>query len=350
VRTTRVTIVLAAALCALAALALPAIASASNWKKNGNELTQTEMQWAREGMPLTSEANVSFGGSFNVAGGLNCEVLGQISLEPGYGTGRVKSFILPGGWCKITGTLQALGCTSVTSATATLPVAYFIGHFAEGKKALSILNNKITYVLAGGESCPKEVVMTGSLKATPDSETAIKSLTFSGELESNVAGVSGAASGSVSILSSIGTFGFMSAEAVNLSGSLDYILASCSANSQIVLDPGSTGKVVSFSLSSCVGKSFWNGCTITSTSANGLPWTARDEGTTVKLEGVNFTATVSCGGGSPGPVKFTGDLNLNPNKASAISSTTISGWLKGASSEWSTSGSLNWSPAAVFGL
>lgn len=346
----RATTLAAAALCALAVLALPAIASASNWKKSGNELTQTESQWSNSGMPLTTESNISIGGTFNVAGGLNCEVLGSMSLEPGYGTGRVKSFILPAGWCKISGSLKALGCTSVTSATATLPVAHFIGNFGEGKKAISILNNKITYVLAGGGSCPKEVVMTGSLKATPDSETAIKSLTFSGELESSVAGVSGAASGSVILLSGVGAYGFMSAEAVNLSGSIDYILAGCSLNSQIVLDPGSTGKVVSFSLSSCVGKSFWNGCTISSTTANGLPWTARDEGSFIKLEGVSITPTVNCGGGSPGPVKFTGDLNLNPNKASAISSTTISGWLKGASTEVSTSGSLNWSPAAVFGL
>jgi hypothetical protein len=352
VRTIRAMLLLAVTACIAVAFAVPAVASASNWTEEGIEIQDTEWQWSQDRLPLTSETSASFTGSFTFSGGIDCSVNGAFTLEPGSGTGVLNEFNLSS--CTIKETLKALGCTKVTSATAALPKAYFASDFS-GVRALRILNTEFNYVLEGGKFCPTKVSAFGDLTATPNNSKKISSFAFSQVpgFKTNL-GTNPVVGGSISV-SPAEKFGIIGTHIVDLSGNMNFAIGSCPVSGKLLLNPGSTGEIVSFNWNAPECQTFaWlkaRGCTVSSMTSNSLPWTAKNEGTSIQLTGIDFTMEVFCS--DTGKNEFytlKGELSATPDNAGAISSTTLGGTLTGGWPHPSVGGTLNWSPAGQYGL
>lgn len=340
------------------AFAIPAIASAANWKKNGSELS-SQLAWYEGTTPIAEgdTETLSASGSFNFSAGANCSDVDVSAILVGGANeaAGITEFAVNPSSCTVVGTLKSLGCTKVTSVTYNMPNgAATLAPQSNG--TLAIANTfSLTYKLSGSGFCSSvsSVTISGNgAIATPDNGKSIGSLTFSGTLSSTL-GASVAVSGSVAA-SPAGAFGVDTAHSVALDGDFDIALADCSIDARLALDPGSTGRVTALDWDGTycpTGGFLWSqNCTVTGFDANGLPWVATDEGTKIKLSGVSVSLDYKCPNGNHGPLIFGGDLTLTPNKASAISSTTLSGTLNAGGIYVSTVGTWNWSPASVFGL
>jgi hypothetical protein len=169
---------LAALAVMAAAFAVPAVASASNWKDKGVALTEMRT--------IPGSGKASFTGSL---GGVSCgTITGEITLEPG-STGTIPKFSPTLSSCVGTGGLS--GCTVTGITVKNLPWG---------------LHDEATYGTAGGLGggkveitntfsgffCPSSITIfeegAKMPKLTPDSTTAIKKFTLSGELEATVGG------------------------------------------------------------------------------------------------------------------------------------------------------------------
>jgi hypothetical protein len=159
-----------------AASVVPALASASNWKDRG-------LAWSEN---IPASGNAWFTGSL---GGVSCStVTGNIRLEAG-STAKITEFSPTLASCKGTGGLA--GCTVTSITVKNLPWAIHdeetfvtVGGSASNKV-------EIVYTLTGF-FCPEKLTIfeegTKMPKLTPDSTTAIHSLTIGGELEATPGG------------------------------------------------------------------------------------------------------------------------------------------------------------------
>lgn len=335
-------------ICAAAvamAFAMPAVASASNWTKNGVAISG--LQWSKGGTPLGAE-----GGSIAISGGLkltgsigtlDCQASGSASLSGNSGSGQLTELTISPASCTLGGLLKP--CTETKSITAnSLPWSINAAGTAAAP-TIAINGVSITYTLfCGGETLPLK--FTGKLTATPNKATAISSLSLSGTLSSASGNVS--ASGTQAV-SPAGTYGIINQqEAVAVKGSLGWTGSLGSTNCQVtgsmILEAGSEGKVTSLAASECHSTGL-----ITSSCGSGgsmtpsTPWTLVDNGTSIAIKNVSIA---SCGFTNP----FLGELTATPDKTSAISSTSLTGTLNSGGINVAWSGTLNWTPAGVFGL
>lgn len=346
-------LVLAAALVA-AVFAVPATASAANWKQNGNELS-SQLSWYEGKAPLSvgAEKTLNASGSFNFSGGANCskaEVSALLVGGPGEAAGITKFSVDPSS-CSLVGTLKSVGCTKVNSVTYNTPngAALLV---PKGGGVLAITNTlSLTYAVSGSSFCNaiSPVTISGNNAiATMDNSQSIGNLTFSGTLGSTLAG-SVVVSGGVAP-SPAGAFGVDTAHSVALTGVINFALGECGVDGRIGLDPGSSGRVTKMDLTGCIGAGYYSKCKVTAASAGSLPWTATDEGSTIRISGIDFTVKYDCGWPSNPTRHFTGELTATPNNASAISTTMLTGTLAADGESMGTNGIWYWNPAGVYGL
>lgn len=135
-------------------------------------------------------------------------------------------------------------------------------------------------------------------------------------------------------------------------------IVECGVKAKATLKPGSTGQLTEFSvpsLGSCILGGFLKdqGCTITSLTANSLPWatnaTEKSGVRAIKAEAVSLTYKFSGNAFWCQQITVTGTLTATPDKAGEISSLAISGTLQGANNP-SASGTLAVSPAGKYGM
>lgn len=336
----------------VSAVLLPAVASAADWKKNGSAMTNTEVQWADNGAPLSSEATATFSGGFSFSGGVNCSTVnGEMTLEPGYGTGRVTEMAFTPSSCVTSGTLKAIGCTKVSSVNPALPKAYFA---TNGSRELRILNAQITYNLEGGSWCPKSVTISGDVTATPDNSKGIGSLTFSGIVSSTL-GPNVTTGGTVSV-SPAGRYGIISTETVDLSGTIIYsgYGSVCQVTGGLALEPGGKGSIYDMDWAGCelTGTLKHLGCSsLSSVTTYGMPWAIENTGSEIQVTDMKYTMYFSGTGTCPKSMTVEGDPTLVPNNAAAISSTELKGWMQSSfGTSLAIGGGFNWSPAGTYGL
>lgn len=348
-------LVLAAALAAIV-VAAPATASAANWTKNGNELT-SQLAWYEGTTPLADDETrtLSASGSFSFNSGASCtqaDISAILVGGPGEAAG-ITEFAIDPSSCTVTGTLKNMGCDKVTSVTYNAPngAALLV---PQGEDVLAITNTlSLTFKFSGTGFCgytPSATLSGSNAIATLDDSEEIGNLTFSGALSNSLFKVSDGIGGTVTA-DPAGAYGVDTAHSVELDGYLEFGLGGCAVDGRLALDPGSTGRVTEVNWSECTGHHIYNGCTITKMTTNGSPWTATDNGSTISISGVSFTMSYEC----PYPVgkgsrTFSGELTATPDKTSAISSTTLSGTLSAEGFNPSAVGSLDWSPAGVYGL
>jgi hypothetical protein len=160
----------------VAAFAIPAVASASNWKDKGVELTETR------NIPMSGK--FSFTGSL---GGVSCSTVNaNVKLEPGE-SGQITDFTPVLSSCHGTGGLS--GCTVSGPTIQWLPWGIDIDFFLPQITITGGIG--ITWHFSGF-FCPATISLTSTGTRmpvlTPDNGSAIHSLTIGGELEANVGG------------------------------------------------------------------------------------------------------------------------------------------------------------------
>jgi hypothetical protein len=341
VKVTMRTIGLAAAL--VLALAVPSVASAANWKENGTEITDFGPHWLKNGGSLTKSESLTLEGTYGFGsanGGITCSVTAEAAIEPG-DDGDVSSSFTN---CDADGPMNHCVVTSATGwddefTAVAGGVVKIVGHS----------NYKTT-----GFLCPKEVIVVGTITATPDNSGKFSSLALSGQLQM---GFDGKSAGSVNVSGSLAvkpaaTYGVGSAPTVALSGSIAHFspyggVGCNSVNGSLKLQPSGAGQLTALDWAGCYTSSGWtNSCgEAISTTSNSLPWPVQDEGTTVKVSGISFTVKMQkC------TWNVSGTLTGTPNKAGAISNLQLSGTLNtnGQNALWT--GELGWTPAGWYGL
>jgi hypothetical protein len=335
-RSIKAMLLLATAVAVVAAFAVPASASASSWTKNGAPLAEYQQPYWTGGEGLNAVT-----GSFNFSGGASCEAGGSIDFK----NNEIKEFNIPSSSCKTTGTLKSLGCTAVKSVTSGVQ-PLFAPVIVENARYVNI-GVELTYLFEGGAFCPKEVKISGILKGTPNNSSSISNLTLSGNLTSSVKGIEATMTGTLGVFPA-GKFGIKGTTQVNLAGNLDFGYAGCSTSGTMGFGANGTGTIESLNWSSCTGHAIFASCAVTATSSD-LPWTIKDEGSTVKVTGAKVTVTAS-GCMYAGTYQFTGPISLTPDKAGEVSSSSASGTLNSGALYGTVSGNLSWSPAKVYGL
>lgn len=166
---------LATAVAAVLAFAIPASASAAEWTHNEE--------------PLTENANVEFNGSasfLNAEGtGIACSTaFAKVTLEPGdMGTVTAFGAVAPTVNCPTTGLLKTLGCQVKEGGITPEGLPWTIDVNAND---FTITGVKITTDL---ENCILgSVTIEGNVTATPDSTNPIHNVTLSGTLSSSLGG------------------------------------------------------------------------------------------------------------------------------------------------------------------
>ncbi len=175
--------VLAMAVGVVAALALPATASAV-WKQGHTTPLQTN-----EAIPFTGTA--AFTSSL---GGVTCQVTSSTQFKAGQTTGTIHTFdIHPGNEttdCKGTGGLSPcqvhevnpqanLGWVFHTTQTPTQPVTQH--------NTVQITTKDLTSTLTGAFCLVKHITLTeGSVTATPNQPLTVTGLTLSGTLKAHI--------------------------------------------------------------------------------------------------------------------------------------------------------------------
>lgn len=334
------------------ALAIPAVATAANWTKEGKELAYSQQQWTSNGLPLTESKPITLQGTIGSEGEVECSMTLSGTVGPGFkGTITEASTSLSS--CVLGAVPQFYGCKSVSSVTANELPWPAVAARSGGEKAV-YLGVNLTYNLKGGIFCPKWLTATGLLVAKPDNANAIGSVTLSGTTNisiSNGESYSSEALGTLNV--SPGTYGILTTDVVALSGSLGSVgeesSLSCTVNGLLALDKGSEGKLISLKWSSCANPLNELACgAIKSVTTGSLPMSAIDEGTKIKFPEFSFTIKYEHSGCDE---YVSGALFATPDKVGAISSTSLSGTLKSNGSTSKTwSGSVNWTPAGVYGL
>jgi hypothetical protein len=347
-------LLLALTAIAAVAFAVPAMASAANWKQEGSELTG--VAWTQEGATLASGGSLSLSGTLtmnNVSyGSVSCPVTAVASLNPQSNSGQLTEFTATPAGCKLTGPLKE-ACTGVISMSIPGSMPGVTATESGGKTTIATGEFGLMVKLSGA-NCPENWLYAGSLVATPNNAAAIGSVSLSGSFN-QYAHYSGAlnsfgkatASGTLTASPS-GKYGISKQRTVKVSGDIGWAAGgsfmTCTVTGTIVLEPGSEGKLTSLALSKsggCLGA--YPTCPKPEAVAIGAPWNLSDQGTSIAMTGVSITFDTA---GTECDVTASGGLTATPDNTSAISSTSLSGTMGGRT--WS--GSLNWSPAGVYGL
>lgn len=346
------------------ALAVPALASA-NWTENGKELSGSQ-QWSKDGAPLNEAGVLSLAGPFGWSspnGGIQCSsATGSITLNAGSGAGQLTELTVDPSSCKITGGFVFFGCQKITSVSAALPSGVTATE-SGGVRKIVISGAAINYKLEGTEGCQiamPEMTVSGDIVATPDNGGSISTLTLSGTAsyfahsggKVTFSGKGNFSAASPLSVSPAAKYGIIPSAFVSVSGTAGFTSPdgslTCSVNGTLTLKPGTEGQITSLNWSSCSFSGamvFACGGTSATVTSNSLPWTIVNQGSSIKIANVQLSIK-----GTGCSTVASGELIATPNKASAISSTSLSGTLStfGANRAWS--GSLNWTPAGVYGL
>lgn len=338
-----------------AVLAVPAIASA-NWTKEGGNLSN-QVQWSEDGLPLADSQSISFQGPIAFEGewgGVECDITLNGTASPG-GGGSISEASVSAPSCAIDPTLEFYGCKSVSSVTADQLPWPAVTARSGGQKAI-YLGVNLTYTFSGGIICKAlgPVTVTGLVVAKPDDADGIGSVTLSGVVgaETKYSEPTSYVSGSLNVTPS-GAYGLMTTNTVALSGTLGWEgelgSMSCSINGNLALEPGTEGALTSLDWSSCwLGGGYEAVCgAVESVTSGSLPTTVVNEGSKIRISDFSLTIDYTkCGNEN-----VTGTLYATPNDSEEISSTSLSGVLKSnGTTDKTWSGSVNWSPAGVYGL
>jgi hypothetical protein len=325
---------------AAAVLAVPATASAANWKKEGKELG---LHWTQEGS-LELEGDLSWGSH---AGNVSCPVTGDVSLSGETG-GEISDMTVTSiGGCNADGEI-ASQCTgdSVTSIDIDDSIPITPKEVAS-EWVIDVSSFWIVYQLEGGpcDEAFDAFIVSGAQIATPDNSGAISSLDLSGPLKWS--GFKGGqidyAWGTSSFdVSPAGEYGITNERNVDVEGNIrwdsqDMGSVNCSLDGTFVLEAGSTGQFIS-TPSGCTGTSaIYGTCTGLTTNSP----TLINDGTHITIQSIELTGT-----GQACNLSVSGNLRATPDRTGAISSVALSGTLGGR--PWT--GTLNWTPAGVYGL
>lgn len=352
----------AAALVAVA-FAVPAVASASNWKKNGTELSGGYI-WQQEGKTLAGGGSLSLSGTMKIPAGeslgtIECPTTATASLEAGK-SGSLKEVAVSAAGCKVTGDIAPI-CTVSSVSPVSQPWSVSIGESA-GKPVISTDAEVTFQVVFSGSECPSNWKFIGKLKMTPDSASAISSVALSGTFVTYIDaenkgvyskfGVGRPVSGTLSA-SPAKKYGIgKPQQLVAVSGSLSwasptYGSMTCGVSGTIALEPGSEGHFTEFKTTSCEFAGYIKSlCGTLPVTINSMP-TVVDQGTSIAVKNVSISVwNGSCGF----PPPFEGELQAVPDSTSAIAYTNLSGTLKTGATGIAWTGKLNWSPAGVYGL
>lgn len=188
---------LVTAMAALAALAIPATASA----------------WTMGGVELTEEGTVQGEGSATFTGGTKCNsgVMAHMTLQASGMGASVTEFSVtsPETNCEVTETLKSLGCTKLTSSESkNLPWA------AQENTATNKIevtgNVEIVNHYAGGLLCPGTVTLKHEageqILLTPDNVNEAHSLGLSGTIHTSL-GTKSTVGGTINATVNSGTYG-----------------------------------------------------------------------------------------------------------------------------------------------
>jgi len=340
-----------------AALAVPAMASASVWTKEGVPISLgtggKTPAWTNEGELLSGTTSVSLNGPVkfsSIIGTIECSLSasGTIS-EPN--SGSISTASVTG--CKLGGALKECEVTSATAAGLSWSLT---PQELSGVKSISLPGMSIAYEF---KACfVSELTFSGNVTATPNDSGAIGSLSLSGTVTSKQ-GTKATASGSLSVTPS-GKLGITNqywGPEVKLDGNLGYSNTfpggvSCPVDGTIKLVGGTDEGAITalaWDAEACsLGGSLPASCEkVTSVTSKLLPWPVINEGTSIRITefpiSINFS---KCGSKT-----FQGELTATPDKVGAISSTSIAGFLEtGSGGEQLWGGSLSWTPAGVYGL
>jgi hypothetical protein len=189
---------LASVVAALAALAIPATASA--WTMGGEELIE--------------EGTVAGEGSASFTGGTVCNggVMAHMDLEAKGMGGKVTEFGVtePEKNCEVTEMLKnTLGCTKLTS-TESKNLPWSVQENTETKKIEVTGNVEIVNHYSGGIFCPSTVTLKHeageSILLTPDNVNAATKLTLSGTIHTSL-GTKATIGGTINATVNSGTYG-----------------------------------------------------------------------------------------------------------------------------------------------
>lgn len=344
------------------ALAVPTMASASIWTKEGVQTPFNEYPaWSDEGAPLDEATSISLSGTFQftsaVVGGIKCTLSASGTLTPVL-YGQLTSASISAPSCTTSGPLAP--CKVDSTSMGSLPWDSTATE-KSGVKSISVTGVSITYKLvsAKGGACGvvPQATLTGDFTATPDNSLAMTSLTPSGTMK--VGGSNVIMGGSLSVTPSgkLGIITLKETHEAELDGYLAYTSSfeggvECPVEGTIALVGGTNeGAVtaITWDAESCALYGPKAACgKVTSVTTNSLPWSAVNEGTSIKINVGQFTINYS----NCAPQSFAkGELTATPDKVSAISSTVITGqWETGGGGLRPATGSLNWTPAGVYGL
>jgi len=345
-----------------AALAVPTMASASIWTKEGVQTPFNEYPaWSDEGAPLDEATSISLSGTFKfssaVAGGIQCTLSTSGTLTPVL-YGQITSASISAPSCTTSGPLAT--CKVDSTSMGSLPWDSTATE-KSGVKSISVTGVSITYKLvsAKGGACgvTPEVTLTGGFTATPDNSLAMTTLTPSGTMKVGSSNVTMSGSLGVTPSGKLGIITLKETHEVELNGSLGYTSAleggvNCPVAGTIALVGGTNEGAITalaWDAEKCTLSGPKATCgKVTSVTTNSLPWSVVNEGTSIKINVGQFTINYS----NCAPQSFAkGELTATPDKVSAISSTAISGQFEtGGGGLRSATGSLNWTPAGVYGL
>ncbi len=188
---------LVTAIAALAALAIPATASA----------------WTMGGVELTEEGHVTGEGSASFTGGTKCNsgVHAHMNLEASGMKASVTEFSVssPETNCEVTETLKSLGCTKLTkSESKNLPWA---AQENTATKKIEVTGNvEIVNTYAGAGLCPGTVTLKHEageeILLTPDNVNEAHELTLSGTIHTSL-GTKSTIGGVLKATENSGTYG-----------------------------------------------------------------------------------------------------------------------------------------------
>lgn len=366
-RSIKMTLLLALAAVATAAVAAPGLAMAG-WTEYGSPLNQNaggaSPVFTSAGAPLTGESgpitlqgNLKFAGV--TGGSQNCTVTAKATLGTG-GGGKISEATISAASCETAGALTP--CKVVSATPGSLP--WNLSATSGG--AITVSGVSITYKFENRfkfTSCPfKEETVSGSLTATPNNGEAMSSVALSGSVSSSVDAGGKIVSGTLAV-SPAGSYGVGSKYAIELNGSLKWQSAllgsiSCDSRGGLKLYPGTEGEVEGFTWGptpKCTTEGLLKTCTVTSVTPKSLPWGLLDEGSQVKISNLGLKMTTQGGSCPYTYIEADGTMYAVPDKASAISSLSLSGSLamkfsNGGTDTGAWIGAYGMTPAGVYGL
>jgi hypothetical protein len=352
-RSIKMMLLLACTAAVAVAFTVPAIASAEEWTEEGGNLV-TGLQWSEDGSSLKGEpGSLTLAGSLGWQGDIGsimCPMSVDVTLNRGH-TGQVTKLSATAAACEVTGYIKQL-CPNVAAVTPEgLPWSVTATESA-GTRKITIAGVSLAYDF--GDDCPPiGHTVTGTITATPNNSGSISNVSLSGQLFMPLTGGPVVAKGTLNA-SPAGKFGIVGGPTVAVGGFLQWTGAmggmKCPVNGTIALESGGAGQLTSLDWdeSGCEVSGIYSATCGNVANITSQVQTVKNEGTKIRLAGIHFIVEHvenRC------TTHWTGDLFATPNNASAISSTSLSGTLKrGGVTNVAWSGSLNWTPAAIYGL